>query len=181
MSDTPDTLTPARQRMLDLAQPLVGLAYPDQCYLDAIAPGETPARQTQMGLESGCALLLRSLLAALLGITLDPYEDEHAFSDVWKLAGGTPWPPGGAVLAPRMPFTGDAVVYDKGPGGPVHVDAVWLGDGKAIAGGQRNGKGQEMIAEVERLLEWIDGHLVDRHTGRPVMAIISPDMVRAPG
>ena len=151
---------------------LVGLTYPDQAYLDAVAPGETPERQAEMGRESGCALLWRAQNGGEA-----PYRDGQAFADLWELAGGSPWKPGGRVRLPvagEMPERGDAVVYGKGPGGPEHVDLCWLGDQRAVAGGQRTGAGLETIAIVTRQLTWGGGHLVDLHTGRPVIALIAP-------
>ena len=174
MSDTdpPDTisaLTPAQQAAVDAARALVGLSYPDPAYLAAVAPGETPERALEMGRESGCALLWR----ALNGGTA-PYRDGSAFSEVWRLAGGVGWRPSGRVRAPELPSVGDAIVYDAAGAHPQHVDLCWIGDGQAVAGGQRTSDGRECVAIVTRRLAWTGGQLVDETTGRRVMALISP-------
>ena len=171
-TDPPDTVPASEPAICCAARALVGLAYPSQAYLDAIAPGETPERQLEMGRESGCALLWRARNGGQA-----PYIDGQAFADMWRLAGGSPWAPGGRVRLPGAALLlapGDAIVYDRGPGGPQHVDVCWLGNGQAVAGGQRDAAGNECVAIVERSLVLLGGRYVDRHTGRPIMAIIAP-------
>lgn len=176
VDDAPNTSPTGEPAICAAARALVGLTAPSQEYADAIAPGETPERQAEMMRESGCALLWRAQNGGG-----PPYRDGQAFADLWRLAGGAPWAPGGRVRVAHhgeLPELGDAIVYDRSPDGAhvQHVDYCYLGAGRVVAGGQRTGAGLETIALVTRALTWTGGRLVDLHTGRPVMALIAdPD------
>jgi hypothetical protein len=179
----PDTTPTGTPPVVTAALALVGLAYPDQRYLDAIAPGETPERQAVMGRESSCGLVWISLNGGVA-----PYHDGQAFADVWRLAGGAPWAPGGRVRRPSVDDSpvicrGDAIFYNASQGGqyPAHIDAAVTSTEDcggyikimAVAGGQRDSSGNECIKLMQRSLHWIGGRLVDPATGREVGAIIA--------
>lgn len=189
MSDSPDTLTPARQALLDDALELVGLAFPAQEYLDAIAPNESPERQQQMGKESSCGLTLRAMLGRVLNVGLEAYADGSAFSILWELAGGEPWKLGGAcrpatLLSP--PRVGDAIFYDKSTVAVAHVDACVVAVGPydggtslsvdVVAGGQRDDHGNECIKRMTRRLRWTGSRWLDLGSGRVVAAVLDADL-----
>jgi hypothetical protein len=192
VSDDRTTLTPARSALVAAASALVGLAYPDQAYLDAVAPGESSTRQAEMGKESGCALTLRGVLLQLFTVPLQPaYVDGSAFSVLWRLAGGSPWLLQGACRKATQeapPRVGDAIVYNAAPGGkpPVHVDAVVLeatptGEDLTIvvvAGGQEKETEAgivECIAKLTRRLRWSGSAWVDLGDARPVLVVLDAD------
>ena len=176
------TMTPA-DAILRAAQSAVGLAYPSPEYLDLVAPADVGARQSGIGTESGCGLTLLGVYRA--AFVMPPplsYVDGQAFNDVYRLAGGTPWTPGGALEHSTLatpPTLADAIVYWHHGNAPDHVDAcvtLVVVNGmtctlSAVAGGQRDA-GNECVKLIERTLLWTRNGWQDSADGRLVAAVI---------
>jgi hypothetical protein len=183
------SLSPARLAVLSAARDLVDATAPDPAYLDAIAPTDPPERQLEVAKESGCILISMAVLRAAFQLEdPEPYKDGSAPGRLEKIAQGVPWGSfGGAFRAATLatpPQPGDLVWYDKGgPSYPQHVETICevslseLLRIACIAGGERDGAGNETVRVVQRALHWDGGHWTDIANGRPVMAVIDADLL----
>lgn len=133
-----------------------------QRYFELVAPGEAPARATEIATMSGCALVCRGILRAFIQhpILDAPYRTGRAMADLIGIAVEA-----GALHGPeRVPEPGDLVVVGGGAdgGGPEHVWIALTVDVEAydettatargIDGGQRDGQGFQVIREREHLM-----------------------------
>ena len=196
----------SRATVVDAALGLVGLTYPADAYLAAVAPAEVAAgnlaRAREMGRQSDCALLwIGGIAVGVFGAEARPYRDTTAFQVVYELAGGpcaSPWHLAGAVRRPTLespPQLGDGLVWGASAGAVAHVDAAVVDlelDGdvcalSVVAGGQRDGAGNETVKRLPRTIRWvpyslaagrsIGPHWVDTTNGRPLLAVLDADLM----
>lgn len=127
-----------------------------QGYLDAIAPGETPARAAEMARMSGCELLaLRGYLGRFITHPLiaNPYRDRKSGEDLMQVAreAHAVRPPGEA------PQPGDVVLVNSDDGKHEHC-WIYLCETHGIDGGQAFPPGwfQEVILREHRIASGVD-------------------------
>jgi len=143
-----------------------------QRYFELVAPGEAPARATEIATMSGCALVCRGILRAFIQhpILDAPYRTGRAMADLIGIAVEA-----GALHGPeRVPEPGDLVVVGGGAdgGGPEHV---WIAltveafdeqlVAGAIDGGQRDADGHQVVRERKHVLG--AGYDLARDDGAP--------------
>ena len=196
MSDTdpPATLSPVRAAFVDAAQRLVGLTQDDGAYQHLVAPGDTDAQAELVArTTSGCMLVRAGLEEAVLAVPVRAAFVPGTIPHILEArAGGSPWAPGGAWRIPTReapPQVGDGLWYGQAGAMVEHVDACVLSvtpddDGAAVdlqvvAGGQRDGAGRELVAELSRRLRWSGQRWIDLHTGRPVVGVLDADAYAA--
>lgn len=185
-------LSPARSALLAAAQAAVGATYPAPEYLALVAPGDTGARQAEIGRESGCALVALGIQEAALACPpRGPYRDGSAFEVLYDRARGLPWKPGGAVRLCGLdspPQPGDAIVYGASVGAVAHVDACVVTAYPTVelemyvivvAGGQRDALGAETVKSLGRTLRWVGHCWQDTGNGRDVLAVVDADLLGA--
>jgi hypothetical protein len=173
--------------MVAYANSVLSLTYPAPAYLQLIAPGDTPARQLEIGKESDCGLVL---LGVQEGVFLvpprGPYTDGSVFEIVYKRVGGDPWHLAGALRAATQdspPQTGDGIVYNASSMAPAHmetcVEQVIFGNRLTIgcvAGGEKKA-GLETVAYMSRSFLWSGLHWIDAVNLRPIIGIIDADLL----
>ena len=185
-------MTPARTRVLAAAQAAVGLTGDD--YRALVAAPELEAgdvvRANEIATMSGCERTWRAIVDTALGIPGQLYTTGDGFGDLYRVAGGSPWKPGGAVRLARLdsqPQVGDAIIYGASASAVAHVDACVVAAElrgtvllvSVIAGGQRDAAGGETVKLLTRTLRWQRTHWEDVANGRPVLAVCDPDLLAA--
>lgn len=163
----------ARRRCIELARSIDGLGMTrnQDGYLALIAEGEDRLRALDMGVMSGCALVVRGLwrrLGVHHPILLAPYRTGRAVSDLVEIAGASH---ALVEVRDRLPalHEGDVVIVGGGPayGGPEHV---WTA---------LDVTGQGYPDETTALIRGLDGGQRDEH-GRQVIRVVQHEISGVP-
>lgn len=165
-SEVPVTLSPVRQKAVDFALSLVGMTALDvppgmrQRYLDLIASGEDPRKQSAMAKMSGCALVVAAIWRHL-GVAHPslnpPYKIGTAVSRLVQIASEKKaWK---RAERSGLPLPGDMVLIGNNTpdGGVEHVftvTSVSIGGRtllESVDGGQRDALGLQCVRAKKRV------------------------------
>jgi hypothetical protein len=184
--DPTPVATPApftiRERMADLARAFRDKTAHDPEYLHLIAPFESPARQIQMGEESGCALAILGFWR-LLGIEHEllarKYVESKAVEWMFQIARDfkaihvAPFSPSSIKVGDACAvdgFTSNVHVFTPVAVQPAGADAVAI---LSIDGGQRESDRTECIRLVKRHVVFFKGAATD-HREDPMPQLVRP-------
>ncbi len=188
-------MTPARSALILAARSIVNLTEPSDELGVLVDPVGSPGHQGQIERLSLCQLVYRGLLLRAfpdIPTTLSqadrPYVPASIPRILHDILGGSPGAMGGACRPATLespPDIGDGLWWGAAGAHPEHVDAAVLevdvlpGQDPStqlyltvVAGGQRDARGHETVARVERSVLWSGGRWVCRMTGRPLLAVL---------